>query len=167
MRKLPVLLSLLAIFISCNSINNNEKENPPQIVKVDYKEQLLTLLESLHNDSVLKVVYLEEIIPTSIDEYDIFFSYYSDSRLGEELKVLNDEIGFYATKGYNGIFEKYILTYRFLNIEKYGEEFVEEVFYDIEFAIGKNVNLFCDLYQKYNAEIKEEMLEFHDIYCKE
>lgn len=165
MKNLLSILSLLLIFISCNSVNTGGKVKSLQKTKVGYNKQLLALFDSIDNDVILKDEYLEKIIPTSIGDYDVYYTYYNDSQFSGSLNVLNDEIGLFASRGHQKIFEKYILTYRFLNIEKYGEEYVEKVFYDIEFTIGKNIDLFCDLYQKYDDEIKKEMLEFYEIYC--
>lgn len=153
--------------LACSLVNKEKEENTKSLTESSYEELLLTFLASLDIDSAIKTEQLEKIIPASLKEFDIYYNCFLDSNLKDKIIFVNDKIGYYATNGYDIIFDKYILTYRFLNINKHGEEFVEDTFYDIEFAIGKNVTRFCKIYHEYSSENKSSMKEFYEIYCKD
>ncbi|MEZ4828397.1 MAG: hypothetical protein R3C61_19215 [Bacteroidia bacterium] len=104
---------------------------------------------------------IEACIPQTEDEYLFFYSYTDpDSSTQKAFAALNKAIGKGAVELIMNFFPKYLKLSAFVD-----GEYAESYFEDVDFAIGKNPHVFCELFSSEDSTKMIRLKEFYLDYC--
>ena len=173
-----LLISIIFVFYSCSSNNNNDEATNESINKHELispvekndmiEESLLRNNDIARNYSAIlgdvmhrniSLQDLEEVIPQTSNEFAIFYDSMSKETSPNAQRApfhhADSLIAILAFRDSGEFFIRYLNMFYIADIDNSSEEYMENLFYGVDFAIDANYSKFIEMFNSMNDIQKE------------
>lgn len=179
LRSNSIIFSFILFFVfSCRNLKdnkNNEEEVKTQVREsknvvtenrirdiAEYKKVIKLFKDKVLNKESLKESFIESLIPLSEEEYlELYSLTHPSKKMNNLFLKIDSVIGKSAIENKGNSFKLY------LEMSEYVDgEYAESYFEDLDFIVGNNKKVFCELYKNRENNKMERLKGVYKDYCE-